>query len=162
MFDSKVMTSYQNGTMIQLDANDAVNFLVGLSISVINTVRDTIAEENKFGDMTKKSSDSDVMSMISYYNSGVPEAVYSCILQTNANILLAFVQDIVLNESTRGLYLFYHNTNHRTNAAPYELITKALEDVHQYFMKYGSKDYKNEKRCHFNRYNEDFMNLVKK
>ena len=28
-----------------MDANDTLNFLVGLSITVINTVRDTIEEE---------------------------------------------------------------------------------------------------------------------
>lgn len=96
MFDTKVVTSYANGTMIQMDANDALNFLVGLSITVINTVRDTIKEENKFGDKITKSSDHDVMHLIEYYNSGVPEAIYSCILQTNADILLKFVQDVVL------------------------------------------------------------------
>lgn len=96
MFDTKVVTSYANGTMIQMDANDALNFLVGLSITVINTVRDTIKEENKFGNKITKSSDHDVMHLIEYYNSGVPEAIYSCILQTNADILLKFVQDVVL------------------------------------------------------------------
>ena len=45
MFDTKVVTSYTNGTIIEMDANDALNFLVGLSITVINTVRDTIEEE---------------------------------------------------------------------------------------------------------------------
>lgn len=45
MFDTKVGTSYTNGTIIHLDANDALNFLVGLSITVINTVRDAIEEE---------------------------------------------------------------------------------------------------------------------
>ena len=45
MFDTKVTTSYTNGTIIEMDANDALNFLVGLSITVINTVRDTIEEE---------------------------------------------------------------------------------------------------------------------
>ena len=50
MFDTKVVTSYAYGTMIQMDANDALNFLVGLSITVINTVRDTIEEKNEIGD----------------------------------------------------------------------------------------------------------------
>ena len=45
MFDTKVVTSYTNGTIIHMDANDTLNFLVGLSITVINTVRDTIEEE---------------------------------------------------------------------------------------------------------------------
>ena len=45
MFDTKVVTSYTNGTIINMDANDTLNFLVGLSITVINTVRDTIEEE---------------------------------------------------------------------------------------------------------------------
>lgn len=39
MFDTKVVTSYANGTMIQMDANDALNFLVGLSITVIKIGR---------------------------------------------------------------------------------------------------------------------------
>ena len=132
MFDTKVTTSYANGTIIGLDANDALNFLIGLSITVINTVRDTIEEENKFGGKVTKSCDHDVMYLIEHYNSGIPEAIYSCILQTNADILLKFVQDVVLNDTTRGLYLFYHNSSRRNNVAPYDLIVKALEDVHQY------------------------------
>ena len=71
MFDTKVVTSYANGTMIQMDANDALNFLVGLSITVINTVRDTIEEENKFSDKVTRSSDRDFMHQIEYYNSGI-------------------------------------------------------------------------------------------
>ena len=57
MFDTKVATSYANGTIIEMDANDALNFLVGLSITVINTVRDTIEEENEIGDKVTKSCD---------------------------------------------------------------------------------------------------------
>lgn len=40
MFNTKVTTSYVNGTIICLDENDTLNFLIGLSITVINTVRD--------------------------------------------------------------------------------------------------------------------------
>lgn len=160
MFDTKVATNYANGTIIGLDACDALNSIIGLSITVINTVRDTIEEENKLGDKVTKSSDHDVMHLIEYYNSGIPEAIHSCILQTNADILLKFVQDVVLNDTTRGLYLFYHNSNRRNNAAPYDLIVKALEDVHQYYMVYGTDNYKNDKRNYFNRYNDEFINLI--
>ena len=160
MFDTKVVTSYTNGTIIEMDANDALNFLVGLSITVINTVRDTIEEENKFGDKVRKSCDPDVMHLIEYYNSGIPETIYSCILQTNADILLKFVQDVVLNETTRGLYLFYYTSNDRNGVAPYDLIVKALEDVHQYYMVYGNDNYKRNKNNYFNRYNDEFMNLI--
>ena len=160
MFDTKVATSYANGTIIEMDANDALNFLVGLSITVINTVRDTIEEENNFGGMVTKSCDHDVMHLIEHYNSGTPEAIYSCILQTNADILLKFVQDVVLNDTIRGLYLFYHRSNHRNGEAPYDLIVKALEDVHQYYMKYGTDNYRTNKNKYFNRYNDEFMDLI--
>ena len=160
MFDTKVTTSYANGTIISLDANDALNFLLGLSITVINTVRDTIEEKNSFGDTVTKSCDHDVMHLIEYYNSGIPEAIHSCILQTNADILLKFVQDIVLNETTRGLYLFYHRSSHKNGAAPYDLVVKALEDVHQYYMVYGNDNYKKSTSNYFNRYNDEFMNLI--
>lgn len=160
MFDAKVTTSYANGTIINLDANDTLNLIVGLSITVINTIRDTVEEENRFGDKVMKNCDHDVMHLIEYYNSGNPEAIHSCILQTNANILLEFVQDIVLNDTTKGLYLFYHNTNRKNNAAPYDLVVKALEDVHQYYMVYGNDNYKKEKRNYFNRYNDEFIKLV--
>ena len=160
MFDTKVVTSYTNGTIIEMDANDALNFLVSLSTTVINTLRDTIEEENKFGDKVRKSCYPDVMHLIEYYNSGIPEAIYSCILQTNADILLKFVQDVVLNDTTRGLYLFYHTSNYRNGKAPYDLIIKALEDVHQYYMVYGNDNYKRNKNNYFNRYNEEFMNLI--
>lgn len=159
MFDTKVATSYANGTIIGLDANDALNFLVGLSITVINTVRDTIEEENKFGDKVTKSCDHDVMHLIEYYNSGIPEAIHSCIFQTNADILLKFVQDVVLNNTTRGLYLFYHKSR-RNGSAPYDLVVKALEDVHQYYMVYGTDNYKKNKNNYFNRYNDEFINLI--
>lgn len=160
MFDTKVATSYVNGTIIGLDANDALNFLVGLSITVINTVRDTIKEENQFGDKVTQSCDQDVMYLIEHYNSGIPGAIYSSILQINADILLKFVQDVVLNNTTTGLYLFYHAANRKNNAAPYDLIVKALEDVHQYYMTYGTDYYKNNKSNYFNRYNDAFMDLI--
>lgn len=156
MFDPKVITSCTNGTIIEMDANDALNFLVGLSITVINTVRDTIEE-----DKVRKSCDHDVMHLIEYYNSGSPEAIYSCILQTNADILLNFVKDIVSNENTKALYLFYHRSN-RKNGCPYDLIVKALEDVHQYYMVYGNDNYKRDMSNYFNRYNENFINLINK
>lgn len=162
MFDTNVTTSYTNGTMIHMDANATLNFLVGLSITVINTVRDTIEEENEFGNKVIKSYDHDVMHLIEYYNSGVPEAIYSSILHTNAGILLEFVQDVVLNDTTKGLYLFRHMTNHKSGASPYDLIIKALEDVHQYYMVYGNDNYKRNKNMHFNRYNEEFLNLINK
>lgn len=160
MFNTKVSTTYANGTIINLDANDALNFIVGLSITVINTVRDTIEEENMFGDKVTKSCDHDVMHLIEYYNSGVPEAIHSCILQVNADILLKFVQDIVLNDTTRGLYLFYHSKSHRNDAAPYNLVTKALEDVHHFYMVYGTDNYKRNANNYFNRYNDKFMELI--
>ena len=160
MFDTKVTTSYVNGTIVEMDANDALNFLVGLSITVINTVRDTIEEENEIGDKVTKSCYHDVMHLIEYYNSGIPGAIYSCILHTNADILLKFVQDVVLNETTRGLYLFYHKSNYMNGKAPYDLIIKALEDVHQYYMKYGTDNYRTNKNKYFNRYNDEFMNLI--
>ena len=94
-----------------------------------------------------------------YYNSGIPGTIYSCILQSNADILLKFVQDVVLNETVRGLYLFYHKSR-MNGAAPYALIVKALEDVHQYYMVYGSDNYKRNKNNYFNRYNDEFMNLI--
>lgn len=157
MFDPKVITSCTNGTIVQMDANDTLNFLVGLSITVINTVRDTIEE-----DKVRKSCDHDVMHLIEYYNSGLPEAIYSCILQTNADILLNFVKDIVSNESTKALYLFYHRSNRKNGACPYDLIVKALEDVHQYYMVYGNDNYKRDMSNYFNRYNENFINLINK
>lgn len=159
MFNSKVATSYANGTIINLDANDALNFIVGLSITVINTVRDTIEEEDKIGDKVTRSCDPDVMHLIEYYNSGTPEAIYHSIIQTNADILLKFVQDIVLNDTTRGLYLFY-NRSRRSGAAPYDLVTKALEDVHQYYMVYGNDNYKKNADNYFNRYNDKFIKLI--
>ena len=161
MFDTKVATSYANGTIVNLDANDALNFIVGLSITVINTVRDTIEEENEIGDKVTRSCDHDVMDLIHDYNSGVSEAIYNNILQTNADILFKFVQDIVLNDTTSGLYLFYHKAR-RNGAAPYDLVVKALEDVHQYYMVYGNDHYKKNKDNYFNRYNDKFIQLINK
>lgn len=161
MFDTKVVTSYTTGTIIEMDANDALHFLMGLSITVINTIRDTIKEENEFGGLTTKSSDHDTMHLIEHYKSGIPGAVYSCILNTNADILLKFVQDVVLNETTSGLYLFYKSGDNNGEAT-YYLIVRALEEVHQYCMKYGHDDYKRNKDKWFNRYNTRFLDLMNK
>lgn len=159
MFDPRVATTYTNGTMIELDANDALNFLVGLAVTVIETIKNTTHEENKFGDKVARSKNSEVIQLIGDYNQGVPEAIYSCILQTNATILLNFVQDVVLNETTRGLYMFYHRSNHRNGKAPYDLIVKALEDVHQYYMEFGNSHYVENESKHYNMYNEEFLQL---
>lgn len=159
MSDTKVTTSYANGTTITLDANDALHFIVGLSIAVINTVRDAYEEENEIGNKVTKSCDHDVMHLIHYYNAGVPEAIYNNILQTNADILLKFVQDVVLNDAARGLYLFYHMSR-KNGAAPYDLVVKALEDVHQYYMVYGNDHYRRNENSYYNRYNNRFLQLI--
>ena len=70
------------------------------------------------------------------------------------------MQDVVLNETTRGLHLFYHRSNYRNGVAPYDLVVKALEDAHQYYMVYGSDNYKRNKSNYFNRYNKEFMDLI--
>lgn len=160
MFDAKVMTSYVHGTVINMDACDTLNFMTGLAITVINDVARVHEETNQFDRVVYYSSDEDIMGMISTYVQGVPEAIHSSILQTNGSILLSFVQDIVLNESTRGLYLFY-NKRRNTGYAPYDLVVKALDDLHQHWMKYGNEEYKRYSNNYVNRYNAQFLKLIK-
>lgn len=100
------------------------------------------------------------MHLIHYYNAGVPEAIYNNILQTNADILLKFVQDVVLNDAARGLYLFYHMSR-KNGAAPYDLVVRALEDVHQYYMVYGNDHYRRNENSYYNRYNNRFLQLIR-
>lgn len=151
---------FDSGINIDMGQCSAVNFITSLSINIIRTVNNAIEKRNEYGERIVISSDKDEMYLIENYNTYKPETMYDIMLKTNANILLSFVEDAVSNRKNRNLDIFVYRKNAKTGKAPYDLVVKALERVHQLYMVYGGESYKENKRYHYDRYNEAFLKII--
>lgn len=123
--ETKVTTSYTTGTMISLDTTSALMFLENLAITTIAQCREMKREEYK-GFLRSESKMPHFNALIEKYCTGVHGAVLSNMLRQNVQVLYAFVQDCVLNETVAGLYLMRRAP--RGGEPTYKLITLALEE----------------------------------
>lgn len=153
---------FDAGITIDMGARDTVNFITSLSINIIRTVNNAIGKINEYGERIVISCDEEEMYLIENYNTFKPESMYNFMLKTNANILLSFVEEVVLRENKKDVNIFIARYNIKTGMAPYDLVAKALERVHQFYMVYGDESYKEDKRYHYDIYNEEFLKMVNK
>ena len=153
---------FDSGINIEMGQRDTVYFIMSLSINIIRTVNNAIEKRNGVGERIVISSDEDEMYLIKNYNIFKPESMYNFMLKTNAKILLNFVEDAISKGKNRNLDIFIYRKNVKTGIAPYDLVCKALERVHQFYMVYGDESYKEDKRYHYDRYNEAFLKMVNK
>lgn len=132
--ETKVTTSYTVGTTISLGAISALTFLENLAISTIAQCREMVSREH-MGILESETKIPHFDDLIEKYCDGIHGAVLSNMLHQNVEVLYAFVQDVVLNETVAGLYLMHRTPKGREPV--YKLITLALEE----YMKLSEKEF---------------------
>lgn len=123
--ETKVTTSYTAGTTISLDTTSALMFLENLAITTIAQCREMKSKEH-MGILKSESNIPHFDVLVDKYCDGIHGAVLSNMLRQNVQVLYAFVQDCVLNETVAGLYLMRRAP--RGGEPTYKLITLALEE----------------------------------
>jgi len=132
--DTHVVTSFANGTMIQMDAVSMKSFLENIAITTIVQCREMISKE-RMGTLESITKLPYYNELIEEYCSGVHGSVLSNMLCQNVQILYRFVEDCVLNETVRGLYLLYDKP--RNGKPTWKLILLALSE----YMEFVKREY---------------------
>lgn len=132
--ETKVTTSYTSGTTISLDTTSALMFLESLAITIIAQCREMKSKEH-MGILNSESNIPHFDALVEKYCDGIHGAVLSNMLHQNVQVLYAFVQDCVLNETVAGLYLMRREPE--GGEPTYKLITLALEE----YMKLSEKEF---------------------
>lgn len=160
MNDTRSMTTYGNGTMIQMSACDAKNFLLNLAITTISQCKNVVFNKDKFEMLETTIDLPEYDRLIDEYCDGVHGAVLWCMITQNVKILYAFVQDCVLNESVAGLFLLRERND--WGGEPWNLITGALDEyvelVNRQYEFLGEKRPTDMKK--YNEYNNRFRELM--
>lgn len=123
--DTHVTTSYANGTIISMDAVSTKIFLENIAITTIAQCREMTSKE-RMGVLESTTKLPYYDELIEEYCAGVHGAVLSNMLCQNVQILYRFVQDCVLNDTSRGLYLLYEKP--RNGEPVWKLLLLALDE----------------------------------
>ena len=123
--NTHVTTSYANGTSISMNAVSTKMFLENIAITIIAQCREMISKEN-MGILENTTKLPYYDELIEEYCAGIHGAVLSNMLCQNVQILYCFVQDCVLNDTSRGLYLLYDSP--RNGKPTWELLLLALDE----------------------------------
>lgn len=157
--DTHVTTSYANGTIISMDAVSTKMFLESIAIATIVQCKEMVSKKN-MGILESTTKLPYYDELINEYCDGVHGAVLSNMLCQNVQILYRFVQDCVLNDTVRGLYLLQ---NKPKNGEPtWKLILLALDE----YMDLVKREYEIlEKEIpynfpKYNEYNKQFEELM--
>lgn len=157
--ETKVTTSVCNGTTINMGAISTKYFLENLAITTIAQCREMISKE-KLGVLESTTNLPHYDDLVSKYCSGVHGAILVNMLAQNIHILYNFVEDCVMNETVRGLYLWHEKS--ACGEPAWKLITLALDE----YMKLIKKEYEILGReipsdiPEYNEYNEKFEKLM--
>lgn len=123
--ETRVATSHSNGMFMHLDACSMYAYINGLALSVITecrnitfNARDSIIEYN--------TNIPHYDALVEKYISGIPSALIGSMLEQNVQILYRFVEDCVLNDSVKGLYLLRERS--RFGLSAWRLIPLALSE----------------------------------
>ena len=114
--DTHVTTSYANGTIISMDAVSTKMFLENIAITTIAQCREMVSKK-RMGVLESTTKLPYYDELIEEYCAGVHGAVLSNMLCQNVQILYRFIQDCVLNDTSRGLYLLYEKSNLLTESS---------------------------------------------
>lgn len=157
--DTHVTTSYANGTIISMDAVSTKMFLENIAITIIAQCREMVSKE-RMGVLESTTKLPYYDELIEEYCVGVHGAVLSNMLCQNVQILYRFVQDCVLNNTSRGLYLLYDSP--RNGKPVWKLLLLALDEYMDFVKrKYdilGEKVPYNMPK--YNEYNKQFEELM--
>ena len=157
MSEINVATTFATGTTIHMDAVETLNFIELTAITVIR-MSDEI-ENNYNSDMhIFESKCPSIDAWIESYTSGVHGAILINMYCNYVDILHRFVQDIVLNESVRGLYLM--RRENKLNFTVGDLICLALE-IAQLFSERRAEIAGVRCTTNFTDYNKQFNEMMK-
>ena len=145
----EVTNSKINGTLISLGNISGQTFIISIATDLIINIHNITCEDND-----------DQFRIIGYYCDGDPKCIVDSMIRAKADILLAFVQDIVEDNSPKSIE--YYDYVSGLNYSIFDLIANALEEVHQYYMSYMIvSPYENHPTEYYNRYNKEFLKLFK-
>lgn len=157
--NTKVTTSYANGTIIMMNAMATKNLLTSLAISTIAMCR-----EEKFvrdGWLTERTTNiPHYDELIDNYCDGVHGAVLRCMLVQNVEVIYNFIADCVLNETIKGLYLMQHVS--RYNIPFWKLLLLAIDEYKLLVERdcsEGNEVFK-ESDFKYDKYNKQFESLM--
>lgn len=154
-----VTTSYVNGTTINMDAISTKDFLTNLAISTIALCREE--EYRKNGCIFETTAElPHYDNLIDDYCDGVHGAVISNMLIQNIQIIYRFIQDCVLNETNRGLYLMQHIS--RTGTPFWKILILAINEYKKLVERRLALFNENidPEKFPYDRYNEQFEKLM--
>lgn len=154
-----VTTSYVNGTTINMDAISTKNFLTNLAISTIALCREE--EYRKNGCILETTAElPHYDNLIDDYCDGVHGAVISNMLIQNIQIIYRFIQDCVLNETNRGLYLMQHIS--RVGIPFWKILILAINEYKGFVERRLALFDENidPEKFPYDRYNEQFEELM--
>ena len=157
--NTHVTTSYVNGTTINMDAISTKNFFTSLAISTIALCREI--EYRKTNCMLETTAElPHYDNLVDNYCDGVHGAVIANMLNQNVQIIYRFIQDCVLNETNRGLYLMQHTSK---NAIPFwQILILAINEYKNLLNKKTAlfNDELSPDKFPYDRYNERFEELM--
>ena len=157
--DTHVTTSYANGTIISMDAVSTKMFLENIAITTIAQCREMVSKK-RMGVLENTTKLPYYDELIEEYCAGVHGAVLSNMLCQNVQILYRFIQDCVLNDTSRGLYLLYEKS--RNGEPVWKLLLLALDE----YMDLVKREYEILERKipydfpKYNEYNKQFEELM--
>lgn len=159
--NTHVTTSYVNGTTINMDAISTKNFFTSLAISTIALCREIeYRKTNCMLEITAELPHYD--NLVDNYCDGVHGAVIANMLNQNVQIIYRFIQDCVLNETNKGLYLMQHIS--RTGTPFWEILILAINEYKNLVKRRLSlfNEDINSEKFPYDRYNEQFEELINK
>lgn len=159
--NTSVVTSYVNGTTINMDAISTKYFIMNLAISTIALCKECkYSKEDYCLELTAQIPHYD--SLIEQYCDGIHGAVISNMLTQNIQIIYRFIQDCVLNETNRGLYLMQRVS--RRDIPFWKILILAINEYKKLVER--KLDLFNEcidsEKFPYDRYNEQFEELMTK
>ena len=158
---TSVTTSFVSGMTINMDLVAMKMFLEGLATTIIVQSREMNCTDNK-DSVINNINLPHYNDLIEEYCDGFSSAILTNMLNQNVQILYSFVEDCVLNETVKGLYLLKAKT--KTGKYTWELITLALDE----YMEFVKREFKTVGKNipynfpQYNKYNEDFATLMLK
>lgn len=157
--NTRVATSFVNGTTINMDAMSTQNFFTNLAISTIALCREEVYYKNgHILDSTVELPYYD--ELIDKYCSGVHGAIIENILNQNIQIIYRFIQDCVLNETNRGLYLMQQIS--KVGVPFWKILILAINEYKEIIKRRLAlvNEEINSEKFIYDRYNEQFEELM--
>ena len=156
MDNFQVGVSYQNGINLNfIGGVEGYNFILMTASELIYYCNKLKQEKDEvYGNVIKLEYFDNIANI---YDNAVKPAQLFNLLYTKASVFYKLVEDCVLNESIKGLYLFFHNRS-LDGKPSIKIITDALKIYNEKMKEFIGDDFKKD----FTKYNDDFIKLYNK